>query len=221
MAEPFRNTPGTFVRRRCRTPGSTNTALAASIRNTAPGLADLLAGANAAIAVAALGRSLLGDVQAGAAEVAAAVAKNTPQTRLAVLAAEQSFRLRLRENNVPIASLSAQTVQSVLDSAAKSEALAFADTDKARQRQIESHDNTNAWLAYIVTAGFFLIIGILIFAGNVVDYGAKNILYTLLGVVGTGWANIIGFYFGSSAGSQQKSATISAALLRPAAKAGG
>ena len=42
----------------------------------------------------------------------------------------------------------------------------------------------------------------------------KELLFTLFGVVATGWANIIGFYFGSSASSAQKSQTISTALLQ-------
>jgi hypothetical protein len=46
-----------------------------------------------------------------------------------------------------------------------------------------------------------------------VDGGVKDLLFTLLGVVATGWANIIGFCFGSSVGSAQKSQTISSALL--------
>ena len=45
-------------------------------------------------------------------------------------------------------------------------------------------------------------------------------LYTLLGVLATAWANIIGFYFGSSVGSLQKSQTLQASLLQPAGLCG-
>jgi hypothetical protein len=36
----------------------------------------------------------------------------------------------------------------------------------------------------------------------------KDILLTLMGVIGTGWAGIISFYFGSSVGSRQQSETL-------------
>ena len=45
-------------------------------------------------------------------------------------------------------------------------------------------------------------------------------LYTLLGVLATAWANIIGFYFGSAVGSLQKSQTLQASLLQQQASAG-
>jgi len=86
------------------------------------------------------------------------------------------------------------------------------------QRQIIAHDFTNQVLAYLVTIAFFALIVLIIFSSKIIpqdpnNTGVKDLLFTLLGVVATGWANIIGFYFGSSAGSAQKSQTISSALL--------
>jgi len=69
-------------------------------------------------------------------------------------------------------------------------------------------------LAYVVTAAFFALIVLLMFVHiDSADSGVKDLLFALLGVIATGWANIIGFYFGSSAGSAQKSQTISSVLL--------
>jgi hypothetical protein len=36
----------------------------------------------------------------------------------------------------------------------------------------------------------------------------RDILMTLMGVIGTAWAGIISFYFGSSVGSRQQSETL-------------
>lgn len=90
------------------------------------------------------------------------------------------------------------------------------DPVSARQRQIILHDKTNNRLAYGVTAGFFLMIILLFIPALSINLaeGTKNILFTLLGVVATGWSNIIGYYFGSSAGSNQKSQTIDAMLAK-------
>jgi hypothetical protein len=91
-------------------------------------------------------------------------------------------------------------------------------TENGLERQIIAHDFTNQVLAYLVTGIFFALIVLLMFSTEIMpkattDAGVKDLLFTLLGVVATGWANIIGFYFGSSAGSAQKSQTISTALL--------
>jgi hypothetical protein len=87
-------------------------------------------------------------------------------------------------------------------------------TENGLQRQIIAHDFTNQVLAYVVTAAFFALIVLLMFVHiDSADSGVKDLLFALLGVIATGWANIIGFYFGSSAGSAQKSQTISSVLL--------
>ena len=82
-----------------------------------------------------------------------------------------------------------------------------------------AHDSTNQVLAYFVTGAFFALIVLLMFSTEIMpkattDAGVKDLLFTLLGVVATGWANIIGFYFGSSVGSAQKSQTIRSVLLQ-------
>ena len=96
--------------------------------------------------------------------------------------------------------------------------LSLKSADDALQKQVLAHDFTNQVLAYLVTAMFFALIVLVMFSTAImpkeqIDGAVKDLLFTLLGVVATGWANIIGFYFGSSAGSVQKSQTISSALL--------
>jgi hypothetical protein len=91
-------------------------------------------------------------------------------------------------------------------------------TENGLHQQIIAHDSTSQGLAYLVTGAFFALIILLMFSTAMIgkdkiDSGVKDLLFTLLGVVGASWANIIGFYFGSSAGSAQQSHTISSALL--------
>jgi hypothetical protein len=194
-------------------------AMETAIAKDAPGLAALLAGPNAAMATSALGKALLGDSQASLAEVAAAVQQGD---KLKIAAAEQEVQLRLRQASggsladLP-AALPGRGVATPADGADTDRAERDKDTDSARQMQIKTHDRTNKYLAYIVTAGFFGLITFLMYTVEhpiaQIDGGLKDLMFTLLGVVATGWANIIGFYFGSSAGSAQKSQTIAAALL--------
>lgn len=83
--------------------------------------------------------------------------------------------------------------------------LEFKDDDSARQMQIAVKSNIPATLAIFVTCGFFGILGLLIF-----DAGLKpsEPLLVMLGSLGTAWTMIIGFYFGSSHGSQAKDAVL-------------
>jgi hypothetical protein len=67
--------------------------------------------------------------------------------------------------------------------------------------QVLTHSNVPPLLAVLVTTGFF---GILIFMVTNQNYKPTEPLLVMLGSLGTAWTMIIGFYFGSSHGSQNK-----------------
>ena len=83
----------------------------------------------------------------------------------------------------------------------------YKDTDSARNMQVLTHSNMPPILATIVTTGFFGILGFMI--TNPEFKPSEPILVTL-GSLGTAWTMIIGFYFGSSHGSQNKDALLAA-----------
>ncbi len=178
---------------------------AAAVKAQASTLAGMLDGPGGSVGLAALGRVLLGDDSATPADIAAAVQQGGPDLPLQLQQAEQQCLTRLQQADTswlvafPIGnSMTPQDLDNTLD---------------ARKRQIALHDDTNRWLAYGVSVAFFALIVVVVVLPNFVDDSPiKDLLFTLLGVVATGWANIIGYYFGSSAGSQQKSMTIGAAL---------
>ncbi|CAM2164405.1 conserved hypothetical protein [Paraburkholderia sacchari] len=186
--------------------------IASAVRSVSPSLAQALGGPSAGIVVAALGRCLLQDVQASPDDILSALKKGDSATQNAILAAEESCQLRLRESGSGLAQLSPEVAQALIGDDAQNTHEKFVDIENARARQIASHDLTNAILAYGVSIGFFAILIALMFFSEKVNTLYKDLLYTLLGVVGTGWANIIGFYFGSSAGSVQKTQALTAVI---------
>jgi hypothetical protein len=177
-------------------------------------LAGMLDGPAGSVGLAALGRVLLGDDNAGTADIAAVVQQGGADLTLQLQQAEQQCLTRLQQADpawlaaFPIGNtMTPQNLDNTLD---------------ARKRQIALHDDTNRWLAYGVSIAFFALIVVLITVSPTHwgDGSMKDLLFTLLGVVATGWANIIGYYFGSSAGSQQKSMAINAALSQSISQSG-
>lgn len=79
--------------------------------------------------------------------------------------------------------------------------LTYKDTENARDMQVKTRSNIPPILAILVTVGFFGILGFLILNGQ---YKPTEPLLVMLGSLGTAWTMIIGFYFGSSHGSQSK-----------------
>jgi hypothetical protein len=80
------------------------------------------------------------------------------------------------------------------------EKLATEDRKSARDMQSTTRSVVPPVLAMLVTIGFFGILFALM-----VGYAQKSDeLMIMLGSLGTAWTGIIGFYFGSSSGSQEK-----------------
>jgi hypothetical protein len=84
------------------------------------------------------------------------------------------------------------------------ESLAVDDRKSARDMQSETKSFVPPLLAILVTIGFFGILYALM-----TGFAQKSDeLMIMLGSLGTAWTGIIGFYFGSSNGSQAKDAML-------------
>jgi hypothetical protein len=99
-----------------------------------------------------------------------------------------------------------QVQQHLADSNITLAQIATSDVDSARAREIAVRDDTPKVLAYLLTFGFFGILGFLLFA--VPPVGAHDVLLILVGSLGTAWAGMIHYYYGSSPGSKLKDVTI-------------
>lgn len=137
-----------------------------------------------------------------------------PLAGLAVTALSKALNVAPHEINDIIAAgkLNADQLAQVkiaeieLQKQAQSLGLNFAEIEEknqesARNMQIATQSKIPAILASITTVGFFGILILLFF--NRVD-PTNNALMIMLGSLGTAWTGVIGFYFGSSAGSQAK-----------------
>ena len=84
------------------------------------------------------------------------------------------------------------------------------DRASARAREIAVKDKTPQILAFISLFGFFGILTALIFAD--IPPTAKDVLYVMVGVLGTLVTGVVQYYFGSSSGSSNKSESINQLL---------
>ena len=78
------------------------------------------------------------------------------------------------------------------------------DRKSARDMQSVTKSLIPSLLAIVVTIGFFGILSGLMFG----YFKTSDALMLMLGSLGTAWTGIIAFYFGSSAGSQEKTQLI-------------
>ncbi len=82
--------------------------------------------------------------------------------------------------------------------------LTVEDRKSARDMQAATKSWIPGFLAVFITAGFFGILLAMMYG----QVQKGNEIMIMLGSLGTAWAGVVSFYFGSSASSQNKDATI-------------
>jgi len=164
----------------------------AVIASIAPTLGTALGGPFGALAGTMLAKALNPAGPSGAElsqkEVEAQLLSQSPEALAKIKQAELDFQAKIAELGID------------------EESLRYGDLDSARKREEALHDSTPKILAYLITAGFFSTLIVLMCEGKPTQGG--DVLLVLLGALGAGWTGIISYYFGSSAGSAQKSATL-------------
>lgn len=131
-------------------------------------------------------------VAANMGEIAAAVAGATPEQLAAIQSADQQFQLNMQK-------LGFQHEEDLAQSA-------YADRASARGREISLRDRMPAILGIFVTLGFFGLVVLLAF--HAFPDKTRDVLMVLIGALAVGWKDVMGYYFGSSAGSDDKNAII-------------
>lgn len=161
-----------------------------SIIPFAPTIATALGGPAAGLAVEAIGH-IFGIEKPTVDNVTEAIAKGqlSGDQIVQIKAAELAFQTKLKELGI------------------REEELAYADTASARQREIAVKDKTPTLLAVLITFGFFGVLFYLLINGKPAGWGGEALL-VMLGALGTAWANVVAYYFGSSAGSAAKNAAM-------------
>ena len=159
------------------------------VRTVAPSIATAVGGPLAGMATRAISEALLGKPDGTEDELIDAAAKASPEQLLALKKAEQDFAVRMRELEIDLQRIDA------------------ADRSSAREREVKTGDWTPKALAGAVTLGFFGVLGYMIAYGLPTQGGEA--LLVMLGTLGTAWGGIVSYYFGSSAGSKEKSEAMS------------
>jgi hypothetical protein len=128
---------------------------------------------------------------AGQDAILKSIAGMDPQTAIALHTADLAFQQHLQDVQVSLAKNDAD------------------DRASARNMQVQTRDPTPRILAICVFGCFFGLLGLLSFVPiPVVNHDALMMGITTLG---SGFIGIVGFYFGSSLGSQNKDAALAAA----------
>lgn len=172
-----------------------------AIARIAPGLAAALGGPLAGAAAGAISRAVLGEDAAGDDALAEAIAIASPEQLAALKKAEQDFQLALRQAQVEEARIDA------------------GDRANARERQIKMHDWTPSALGALVILGFFIVLGVMV--ARRLPEGAETEFSIMLGALATMTAAVVNYFFGSSAGSREKTRLIAFPLSDVEAGRGG
>lgn len=153
------------------------------LQTVAPTIAKATLGPFGGLAAAAIS-AILGTPPTDVEATSAALLNATPDQLLALKKAEQDFQVQMKQLGID------------------EEKLAYEDTANARSREIATKDSTPKYMAYLITIGFFGVLGYLVVEGKPVSGG--DVMLVMVGSLGTAWTGIISYYFGSSVGSASK-----------------
>ena len=131
--------------------------------------------------------------------------EETPAAVDAALAGNPDALLKLKE-------LEAKHTEEILRLTIQEQQIYLQDVANARQRETTFIEKTgrpdiNLYvLAWVLVVGFFVLMGVLI--GYPLKPDATGVVFMLFGALSAGFQQVIAYFFGSSAGSARKDATI-------------
>ncbi|MFZ5618889.1 MAG: hypothetical protein ACOZAA_16360 [Pseudomonadota bacterium] len=155
-----------------------------AVAKTAPKIAEALGGPLAGAAVAAIARAIFGKEGAGDEELANAVSAASAEQLIALKRAENEFALAIR------------------NAAVEERRIDAGDRASARERQQKMQDWTPSILGALIIGGFFLTLAAMV--ARKLPAGAETEFSIMLGALATMTAAVVNYFFGSSAGSREK-----------------
>jgi len=160
-----------------------------AIAGTAPKIANALGGPLAGAAVSALAKAIFGTETIDETELEAALVNATPEQIIALKQADHAFRIALRH------------------AAVEEERIHASDRDSARQRQQLMDDWAPSVLGVLIILGFFVVLAAMLLQR--LPQGAETEFSIMLGALATMTAAVVNYFFGSSAGSREKTRLLS------------
>ena len=157
------------------------------VGTVAPMLGTALGGPVGGLAVRAISSALLGKEDGSESEVALALQSASPDALLKLKDADNKFAVDMEQLGVDIYKIDAES------------------QDSARKMQMSVKSIVVPTLAIITVGGFFAVIGFVLTGKVPLD---STVTGMVIGAVGSKAEQIYNFYFGSSAGSKQKTSLL-------------
>lgn len=160
-----------------------------AVAKTAPKIAEAIGGPLAGAAVAAVARAIFGKDDVPEDALADAVEGASADQLIALARAENEFRIALKNAALEELRISA------------------GDRASARERQVKLGDLTPSILGALIIGGFFLTLAAMV--ARTLPAGAETEFSIMLGALATMTAAVVNYFFGSSAGSREKTMLLS------------
>lgn len=159
------------------------------LASLAPTVASVLGGPFAGIATQKIIGALGLAPDASQKDVMQAIAAATPEQLIALKKAEAELLVDMKKLDVDMMALEQK------------------DTESARKREVDTQDWTPRIIAVVVLA-VWLGVQYYIFSGHILEASMRDFAMRSLGTLDAALSLILGYYFGSSLGSQKKNQQI-------------